>query len=63
MSIADVYDALTSERPYKRAWNSDDAFAHIQTQSGKAFDPQLVVHFLQLKAEIEVIRKRFSDTP
>lgn len=63
VSIADVYDALTSERPYKKAWSSADALAHIQAQAGKAFDPQLVAHFLPLVGEVEAIRQRYADTP
>ena len=61
VAIADVFDALTSERPYKRAWSVDDAMAHIQAQSGKHFDPQLVPVFLSLRNEVETIRARWQD--
>ncbi len=47
-AIADVFDALTSERPYKRAWSIDEARAEIARQSGAQFDPQLVELFLAL---------------
>jgi len=41
-SIADVYDALTSNRPYKSAWKHEDAIEEIRSQRGKHFDPVLV---------------------
>ena len=41
-SAVDVYDALTSERPYKTAWSHDDAVQYLQEQSGKQFDPAVV---------------------
>lgn len=45
-SICDVFDALTSERPYKKAWAIDDAIHEIRTQRGSHFDPQLVDLFV-----------------
>jgi hypothetical protein len=47
-SICDVFDALMSERPYKPAWTLEEALAEIKRQSGAAFDPSLVEHFLRL---------------
>jgi hypothetical protein len=47
-AVADVYDALTSERPYKRAWPSRDAIDEIKRLSGTHFDPQVVDAFLRL---------------
>lgn len=41
-AIADVFDALTSERSYKKAWTFDEAAAYIYTQKGKMFEPKLV---------------------
>ena len=61
VAIADVFDALTSVRPYKRAWSVDEAFAHIEAQSGSHFDPALVPVFLALRPQIEGIRERWSD--
>jgi len=40
-AVADVFDALTSPRPYKHAWTVDDALAEIAAQSGQHFDPRL----------------------
>jgi len=44
-AIADVFDALTSDRPYKKAWQVSDAVELIESESGKHFDPELVLHF------------------
>lgn len=46
-SIVDVFDALTSERPYKAAWTEDEALAYIQDKSGSQFDPTLVDLFVK----------------
>lgn len=62
VALADVFDALTSERPYKKAWSIDAALDWIQEQTGKHFDPAVVTVFLQLVPEILNIRNRFSDT-
>lgn len=47
-AMVDVYDALTSERPYRNAWSKRDALDYIENQSGKHFDPRLVPEFLNL---------------
>ncbi|MCX7839196.1 MAG: GAF domain-containing protein, partial [Anaerolineae bacterium] len=47
-TVADVYDALTSDRPYRLAWSRDDALAYIRDQAGKCFDPRVVEVFLQM---------------
>lgn len=47
-SIADVYDALTSERPYRNAWTKEKAIEYIKEQTGKLFDPGIVPEFLKL---------------
>jgi putative two-component system response regulator len=60
-ALADVFDALTSERPYKKAWNINDAVELIQSESGKHFDPSLVAHFLELLPEIVVIRDQYAE--
>lgn len=45
-SVCDVYDALTSDRPYKTAWLETEAKAEIARQAGKQFDPEVVQAFL-----------------
>ena len=51
MAIADVYDALTSERCYKKAMSPDEAIRIIKDESGTHFDPKLVEVFLHHKEE------------
>lgn len=48
VSVADVYDALVNERPYKLAWSVDDALREIDNQKGKQFDPLVVDAFTSL---------------
>jgi putative two-component system response regulator len=45
VAVCDVFDALTNERPYKRAWTVDAALAEIESQSGRYFDPEVVSAF------------------
>ncbi len=47
-AVADVYDALTSDRPYRSAWSKSDAIHYIEDQSGKYFDPRIVFEFMKL---------------
>ena len=47
-AIVDVWDALTSDRPYRPAWSEKEALTYIQEQSGKHFDPQVVEPFLKM---------------
>ena len=50
-AVVDVWDALTSDRPYRPAWSNEKAVHFIREQSGKHFDPQTVEAFLKLIAE------------
>jgi len=61
VAIADVFDALTSERPYKKAWSVERAAALIEKESGKHFDPQLVMHFKKTLPEIVKAKERFAE--
>jgi nucleoside-diphosphate-sugar epimerase len=45
-AVVDVWDALSSDRPYRQAWPEDQVFQYIQDQAGKHFDPQVVEVFL-----------------
>lgn len=49
--IVDVWDALTSDRPYRDAWNKEEALAHIINQAGTHFDPHVVNEFIQMIVE------------
>lgn len=61
VAIADVFDALVSDRPYKKAWDIDDAQQYINTQTGKHFDPQIVDLFNKVFPQILEIRNRYRD--
>ncbi|GAB4503242.1 MAG: hypothetical protein Fur0043_02340 [Anaerolineales bacterium] len=50
-AIVDVYDALTSNRPYRPAWSKAAAIAYIREQAGILFDPQVVEIFIQMMSE------------
>lgn len=56
VAIADVFDALTSERPYKRAWSNEEAFAYLEEHSGTFFDPSCVKVLLANKARVAEIQ-------
>jgi HD-GYP domain-containing protein (c-di-GMP phosphodiesterase class II) len=45
--VIDVYDALTSDRPYRMAWTHEEALAYIDSQAGVQFDPVVVRAFLE----------------
>ena len=62
-SIADVFDALTSVRPYKKAWPVADAVTLIQREAGRSFDPEMVQKFVALLPQILAIREQYSDAP
>jgi HD-GYP domain-containing protein (c-di-GMP phosphodiesterase class II) len=47
-AVVDVWDALTSDRPYRAAWSKEDTVAYIREQSGKHFDPQIVELFFKV---------------
>lgn len=61
MALADVYDALLSNRPYKKAWSYKDTIDYIVSLKGSKFDPDIVDAFLDLKAEFRLIRRQFRD--
>jgi putative two-component system response regulator len=60
-AIADVFDALTSERPYKKAWPLEQAIDYISENRGRHFDPELGDHFLRLLPEVQAIRNRYVE--
>lgn len=53
MAVADVFDALVSKRVYKDSMSAEQAFAILEKESGKHFDPEIVKIFLSLREEIE----------
>jgi putative two-component system response regulator len=72
VAVADVFDALTNERPYKKAWSREDAIEEIQRQSGHQFDPRVVDAFLEVialnsentaKTDGDLVTKWNADKP
>jgi two-component system response regulator RpfG len=61
VAVADVYDALTSRRPYKAAWLSDEAFKYLQAHSTAHFDPVLVDAFLKVRTDALAIQEELRD--
>ncbi len=61
VGLVDVFDALTSERPYKRAWTVDKAIAMILSERGSHFDPDLVDVFEANLNEFKAIREQLAD--
>jgi putative two-component system response regulator len=61
VAVADVFDALTSARPYKKAWEVDRAVDYLKDNRGKHFDPQCVDVFLDKFDDILAVRQRFQD--
>jgi len=60
VAIADVFDALTMKRPYKKAWPIENAFAEIEKCSGTHFDPHFVNIFLSIKEDICQIKMKWD---
>jgi len=60
-AIADVFDALTSKRPYKEAFLLESAFAIIKEGKGSHFDPEVVDAFFAVEDEILSIKERYKD--
>ena len=61
VAVADVYDALTSRRSYKEAWDSKRAYDEIVNNSGTQFDKEVVDAFIRAYDKIDEIRKTFID--
>jgi putative two-component system response regulator len=61
VAVADVFDALTSERPYKKAWSLERAAEHLKASSGSHFDPQCVDAFFANWQQVLEIRQQFCD--
>jgi len=60
-AIADVFDALTTQRPYKEAWPVEEAIKFLKEESGKHFDPQLIELFLDSLPKILDIKKQYQE--
>ena len=63
VAVADVFDALNSERPYKEGWPLDKARKYIEDNSGSHFDPACVRAFLSSWLDVLEIRAKYRDDP
>ncbi len=61
VALADVFDALTSVRPYKQAWTVEAAMEYIDANRGKHFDPHLVDLFRTRLPDILAIKDTFAE--
>jgi putative two-component system response regulator len=60
VAIADVFDALVSPRPYKKAWEVQEAVEHIKSEAGKHFDPEVVKAFVKALPDIERVKEEYA---
>ena len=60
-ALADVFDALTTKRPYKEPFSNEKAFGIIREGQGKHFDPDLVDAFFEIRDEILEIQGKYHD--
>lgn len=60
VAVADVFDALTSARPYKAPWTLEKAFALLKEESGEHFDPDVVACFTKNHAQVKAIYEQFQ---
>lgn len=63
VALADVFDALTTARPYKAAWSVEQAVELIRSEAGRHFDPNLVPLFLDRLPQLLEIRERWLEQP
>src|SRR5438132_4672373 len=61
VSVADVFDALVSERPYKHAWSIEESFTYLESQKGKHFDPRCIDAFMSGGEKVREIQKQYGD--
>lgn len=63
ITVADIFDALTSKRPYKNAWTLDQAFAHLDVMSQTKIDKECVTALKMALQQVEEIRRQFPENP
>lgn len=61
VAVADVFDALTSERPYKKKWTNEEAIQFMHANSGTHFDPMCVDAFIAQLGQVAVIQQKLQD--
>jgi HD-GYP domain-containing protein (c-di-GMP phosphodiesterase class II) len=61
VAVADIFDALTSRRPYKDAWTNDEALASLQRMAGEELDSECVEVLIKHRDELERIQDQFHE--
>ena len=61
VAVADVFDALTSKRPYKKAWSNEQAVATLRELAGEKLDEDCVMALLDNMGEVECIQQQFRE--
>lgn len=61
VALADVFDALTSPRPYRRAWSLDETLALVRAQRERHFDPEIVDASFNVLPDVIGDRTRYPD--
>lgn len=62
VAVADVYDALTSHRPYKKAWSNEEAEIYLTANRGAHFDPECVDAFISQRSQATLIQLQLFDS-
>jgi len=63
VAVADIFDALTSRRPYKDAWTNDEAFALLNRMAGEKLDAECVNALIESREDVERIQEYFQENP
>ncbi|MBF0291956.1 MAG: response regulator [Nitrospinae bacterium] len=61
VAVADVFDALTSERPYKKEWSVEEAMVFIKKEAGAHFDPDIIMAFENILPDILEIMGKYAE--
>ena len=61
MAVADTFDALTSRRSYKHAWNNDEAFDMLRQLAGSKLDVECVEIMIENRKDVEHIQSQFAE--
>jgi HD-GYP domain-containing protein (c-di-GMP phosphodiesterase class II) len=63
VAVADAFDAMTSDRPYRKGMPAEKAYAEIETRAGSQFDPQVASAFIQLRPRVEELLQQYFGAP
>ncbi len=61
VAVADVFDALTTTRPYKQPWSAEQAIGFLRENAGSHFDPAVVETFIARRGDIMAVMEQLRD--